>query len=382
MKQLMYFKPLSLLLLAATLCTSCGKRNNTITPVTATIAGGDTLCSLSIYKKYNQQRAQRIHVIDKHILIETPDNCGDLAVYNTETGELQSHLFKKKEPVFRYADQSSYKGTIALYGYLSHTYYEYNLDNGLISFDKTTNLKSKDRAPEVAHRLTDDLFAGIGLYRDGLLGMIDKKNKTRTGFGKYPLNEPMPLRQNEYDLLRHYRGTMDVSDDKKHIVYASETFGYISCYAFKGRKISLLWEKRLTDNLYTRKRDQLTFAPEHRKGFKDVRIINNHIYAIYDGNFYKANESNTPIPNKVLIYDFEGRQLAEYTIPQQLEYIDTDTGEKFLYATIRTANASKDDDPVLAITMTSEYTSLPAKPEPSGESYLIRYPLPALPDAE
>lgn len=382
MKRSIYFKLFTLILGISVLGISCQKSSKAITPIKQNLAGTDTLCPLSIYTKYLEKKAQRIHVIENHILIENPTDCGDLTIYNIETGELQSHLFKKDQPTFRYSGQSQFKGTVALYGTVTKIFYEYNFDNGLISFGKATNLYSKNGTPQVARRLADDLFAGISTYRDGPLALLDKKNKTMTCFGKYPLNEPLPLREHEYNILQHYRGAMDVSDDKKHIVYVSKTFGYMACYKYKNRKMSLLWEKRLTDNVYTRKRDILTFAPEHRKGFNDVRIINNHIYAIYDGNPYKPEKDKPSINNKVLVYDLEGRLLAEYTIPQELEYIDTDAGEKFLYATVRTAAASQNNEPIISMTLSPGQEAFPATPDISAESYLIRYPLPILPNAE
>lgn len=324
-----------LLLLLVTLSCCQPKTPLVITPIKKDITTGDTLRSLFIYdhmfKPYNPQR---IRVLDKYILIENPIDCGNIMMFNMETKESEGHWFKKATPSFTYSQDASYQGTVALYGFITHLLYEYNVDKGTISFGKATNMNDVDHTPDVVCRLTDSKLVGIGNLRQGLLGLYDKKLKTITFAGKYPLDEYMPPSQNQYDLLRSYRGSLAVSDDKKHIVYACKALGYIACYTFEDDKLSFAWEKRLTENKYKRKVNCLDFEPDHQTGFKDVKIINDHIYALYSGSYYDSKKNlATPVRNKVMVYNLDGVLLAEYTVSDTLVYIDVDKDEKYLYAT-------------------------------------------------
>lgn len=331
-----------LLIFLLSLCCCQQKTQLVITPVKKDFLAGDTLRKLVVFNHFFARYPQPIQVVDDYIVIENPTDCGNLTMFNLKTKESLSYWFKKATPSHTYSKDASYQGKIALYGSITNIFYEYNIDKGIISFDKATNMSDVDNTPRKVCRLTDSKFVGIGNLRQGLLAVYDKKIKGITFAGKYPLDEYMPPSEYQYDLLQAYRGFLAVSKDKKQVVYACEALGYIACYKYEKDKLSFMWKKQLTENKYKRTIHRLDFEPDHQKGFKDVKVINNHIYALYSGDYFGSPENVTvPVRNKVIVYNLDGVLLAEYLLPDQLIYFDVDKSEKYLYGT--SISYGKDD---------------------------------------
>ena len=343
------------LLLFALSCSgnkSDRKTTGTSEPVALHFTEGETLCPLDICSNLYIKKPQNIHTVGNYLLIENPTDCGYLTLFNPETRQSVYHGFTKKAPSFRYSETETEQTTISLFGNVTAILYRYTVDKGTITFHEAVNLKNVEGTPTAVYPLNDGLYVGIGIYRQGLLALIDKQYKQISFFGNYPLNEYLPEKGPDYYILSTYDGCIEGSSDNRHIFYASRRYGYISCYSIKNKRMERQWEKRLTEPKYSRRKDQLDMKPDHQYGFSDLRTAGNHIYALYEGNYHSPSEAAlSDPPQKILVYTMDGTTAAEYTVPGKVIHIDVDKEEKYLY----TVAVAKDDDP---------YTH-----------YLIRYPL-------
>lgn len=326
------------------LCNGCKENNTKVISIKYKIQKDtlvcDTLCRIS--DSYSPQ----ICAISKEYAALFFDKDGSsIRVWDQKKKELRSYNIRKKTDTVQIADDSELSSHFELLNKANNIYYQFVVKNGNLYLENYTRLRLGAFTPREACRLGDKIFVGLGNFPDKLLALYNRKKSKEVNFyGNYPIKE------HEYTygapFLSYYEGKLASEGNK--IVYVAYRFGYIACYLYKDEDIIKLWDKKLTEFLYEGKPSRLLFSPEHQLGFTDVKIVNDRIYALYNGNPLSDLEK---YPNTLLVYNSEGEQLASYVIHEELSDIAIDNTGTYLYSVY------------------SPYLY---------ESYLIRYKLPVL----
>lgn len=284
------------------------------------------------------------HMInDTLITLLSEKDASLLRIMGIEEKTIRPYYFRKYEQEIPISDNTSLKAPLHIFHTTTNIFYEYEIEGGVLRLDHLTRLRLGKRSPKQAVKVDDDLFAGIGPYPEGLWGLCRREKREIYFFGDYPIKQEYA--SNSY--LDLFKGS--IAKKENQLVYAAESFGFISSYTYANEKMEKQWEKQLADFQIEERTSRVLTGDQHTSGFQDIYMTDKYIYGLYNG--YTKHTSWDDRMNSILVFDRDGTLLARYSLPDEMVHIAVDSQDRYLYAT---------------------YLHL------MNDSYLVRFALPAL----
>ncbi|TKG94562.1 hypothetical protein EYV94_11475 [Puteibacter caeruleilacunae] len=273
----------------------------------------------------------RLFVMDSLLLVQDVRNNGDkfLKVYNLEKGKLSRELGHKGRgpgelmtPMINNVDMKSNRYYLRDNNLKKAHLYDINNPSNPDSIINLDFLKNSLLLKSVY--LNDSILLGQGWFKDGLIATVNFKSKSVNYGVKFPF---APFEGPSMNLGRANDGIIQLSPDKKHLIFASMYFGYVGCYKIDGINLSKKWEKWLSKPKYKLDGKRIIYnTRENLMGVMDMTITNSKIYCIYSGApMYLARSMDAKnSPKTILCFSMEGVPLTKYHTDRPIIEIASD----------------------------------------------------------
>jgi hypothetical protein len=298
----------------------------------------DTICDYPFYFQGS------VIMKNSPILMVDQFNAGGIRFYNTRTGIMDTiqagivyDILTGQPKYFSMNDSTKYPDAfvqqlpLSFYQSDMSSYYTYTFENNRVKLNRQ-NFKFRGERINRVVQLNENKYVTLGFFRKGLLGLYDKESKMMNYFGHYPISVAFPLKRNAMErIVQSFQGNIAYSDQHSKIVYGSDSFAYLSCYHFTGKKLKFQWEKHIVPPPSFKIVDGfLEFDKTVTSGnFSDVAVAGDYIFAAYTQR--NITDSIPGIAYSILVYDMTGNHVVTYHTDYSISNIVIDIDEGVLY---------------------------------------------------
>lgn len=315
-----------LLILLASLLFGCKKEQvvwNSLEDVDITELAADTVFVLEEYRTFPS-----LHVLDDATLFLTDiHDPYHYRILNLETGKLGEYYYKGESDTLPIADFPDLKASLELFNMGTCTSYRYDMENGKLGVLQNAHLLLDENTPSMGCvKIKEDVYVGIPYYGTRLL----KSFKREKGYFEIKEWGEFPLKGGDGTPVYRPYYTGSLSTGNNYLVYGSNQFGYISLYKWEKDKLRTQWERNLLPSQCKVRSNGVVFENGHSQGFEEVRIANNHIYALN----YVGITKRSPLKNTITVLDLKGRIVGRFTTHEPMYALAVDSKENYLYTTL------------------------------------------------
>ncbi len=160
--------------------------------------------------------------------------------------------------------------------------------------------------------------------KEYLFTLLDEKLDSIGSFGKIPVDY-------SGSNLAAFKG--DFIADGNTIYYVGMDFAYMAAYEVSDKEVITKFEKMYIPPVLTNSSDRISFDKyKHLRGFYNIKIYGDYIFATYSGKPLVAKESegvSALVPNTILAFDKQGNILAKFVTKYKIRSISF--SEKIMY---------------------------------------------------
>ncbi|MCD8043803.1 MAG: BF3164 family lipoprotein [Tannerellaceae bacterium] len=242
-----------------------------------------------------------------------------IRIYKTDSQIMRNGTIDKYEDQIPLNTDKDVYATTTFLNKSTNAYVEYELKNGNLTLKRNTSMG--DLNPDDVIRIGSDIYINLGDYKEGIFKVLNNKKKKIKSFGKIPFQ---PNRFHHQ--LNSSKGHMSMQENDLYFV--SQYFGYLACYQYKRGKLSLKWEKQITDFNYEERAKEINPEDDNPVGFDGIIAKRKYIYTLYNRNFLSDPQTAT---QSLLIFDRKGNPAARCELPFKVKSFAIDHQEKYMY---------------------------------------------------
>ncbi|WP_292269195.1 BF3164 family lipoprotein [Butyricimonas sp.] len=182
----------------------------------------------------------------------------------------------------------------------------------------------------------DGFVISTGLYEQGRYRFYSLDDGSESYAVPYPVHPAYPELSDYGKSILWASTVLRLRPDNKAFVCTDIRSGQLDICRINGNTISLVCRHTyyyphvdINDGKYP----DVAYYSDNVTGFREVAVSNERIYVLYSGKTYKEYGQKIINSSTLLVFDWNGTLLNNYTLPEAANYLAFDTEENLLYGT-------------------------------------------------
>lgn len=224
-----------------------------------------------------------------------------------------------------------------IYDLLDNTLKKIWLDSlmaGNVFYEKIMNFNSISNS--FVFPTAYDNYIAFGLYESNMFKLIDQHNNDIGYFADFPVKSKEEKKIDHRNIALAYQGTLNISPDKKKIVYVSYYGTIIGIYDIQSSVINQKFLLVCNYPMYTVQNEgsgmSSPITKEGISAFRDVYVTEKYIYSLYSGNKISELRERAFEAKDIYVFDWEGNPVTHYHLDVPVNNIAVLPNDKKIYA--------------------------------------------------
>lgn len=182
----------------------------------------------------------------------------------------------------------------------------------------------------------DYFVISTGLYEQGRYRFYSLEDESESYFIPYPEHPAYPDLSPYGKSILWASTVLRLRPDNKAFVCTDIRSGQLDICQIDGNTISLVCRHTYYSphvDIQDGEQPLVAYYADNVTGFREVAVSNERIYVLYSGKTYKDEGQKIINSHTLLVFDWEGTLLNNYTLPEAATYLTFDTEENLLYGT-------------------------------------------------
>ncbi len=182
----------------------------------------------------------------------------------------------------------------------------------------------------------DGFIISTGLYEQGRYRFCSLADESESYSVPYPVHPAYPDLSDHGKSILWASTVLRLRPDNKAFVCTDIRSGQLDICRIDGNTISLVCRHTYYYphvDIKDGEQPLVAYYSDNVTGFREVAVSNERIYVLYSGKTYKDEGQKIINSSTLLVFDWEGTLLNNYTLPEAATYLAFDTEENQLYGT-------------------------------------------------
>lgn len=179
-------------------------------------------------------------------------------------------------------------------------------------------------------------YVAFGLYESNMFKLIDQHSNDIGYFADFPIKNQEEKNIDHRNIALAYQGTLNISPDKKKIVYVSYYATIIGIYSIQSSSINQEFSLICDYPMYSVQNDgngmSSPIAKEGISAFRDVYVTDKYIYSLYSGNKISELKERAFEAKDIYVFDWDGNAVKHYQLDVPINNIAVLPNDKKIYA--------------------------------------------------